>query len=908
MIALLITIGIAFLPSAQAQLPIYDTIKEKVELETNTEKTELAIQRFTLGIYYDAPLNTLDNNKNPIRFDMEKEEFVDYSLQNDLEEMCGKNDEQSTMYIVCIQVQDKLKTVAERNSWLRSLGRDLQAITSGYEAGVDGYPGKAVDVIAKLPGINYLWRATNDPFITPILETLTRARPWPQGYADEVKEKAKAVISELDDLKDTWQDKEDDSEFTAAIWRYRHGVRYVKNAEGEDCEEENEKLDEYITCLQENDDPDYCEATYGDNKPDPSMIMLQRRWCDLEEKMEDLIEVLERDNVDVASDEQVIYPTYTDKPKNAAIWMRHDDVGLQWYLPLEPVQATLFHPKYAECIDDGTDIATCAERFSEYLIRGGRYPAKLGEDERVQQPNLTGGGDVPALPDDVEEDEIRRRNAIVPEPELGKGICSHPFAKRGYLCRSIESEACDITQQQEEGLRRIGTGGIVLTRCEPERFHGDTARTTSGPNVCGVGGWREYVSQNIVRDTPQKQPDMVPPACANCWIDVECKEECVQGDNSLAKTEYAKRNGNVIEVCIPNNPQPKGEAYYLLMHELIHAQQICHESNLDSYKRVGLTLPSYEKAQACCAAEREAYLTQCKLMALDGILEKAGISIDQCASAYTNFSCSAHDQDPSDNEYVCTNDGVNYNAISARINEVRVEMADELDLPTTCAQALEHPRIQAIYNSLIPSCNPACAVEYQNTIGNNLCYAAQCIEETHEFARDIPGRVGLTELSQSFPWDACSNPDPEIGAFEVPAALTGPKFPPYRPEELLQQLDIALCQINGLPALSPPILCGFDPLSRLALPVTTQAENAISLLEGPREYNAAALSIQRAASAVGSRVATDMFTQYMRPAARSFADLLSTMYDVFEQVGDISFPDTMCPRYAGEYFSCQQLQ
>ncbi len=914
--SLLLSIGLLLTPHAYAQeasTDIYSKIRERVEQEFNTEEADLTAQRFSLGVYYDHPLNTTSSADETVQFDLLDEGYVDLSLQQRVLRMCGNQEDRNNQYTTCIQAQRMLRQAVDQTIWSQALGRELQAIASGYEAGIEGYPGKTIDVIAKFAGIAHMWRATNDPFVSPILEVLTRARPWPQGIAGQIENKAKEAESAINSLEiqsnttlseDEVIEKTDRTQVTAAIWRYRHGVRYVKEHEGDSCEQFNSELDTYFNCVQATGDEALCNADFGANRPDPSMAMLQQRWCNVENQLEELSDLIQQDQVEVGNDEHIIYPSHINKEKNIYIWMRRDDVGLQPYIPLEPVQATLYHPDYGDCIEN-RNIRDCYEDFSQYIVRGGKYPSKLGDEQRRQQPSIMGGGTVPDTPADAEERDVRSNNSIVKEPDEGDGICSHPFGKRGYLCRNIEYEACDLTAEQQEQLLDAGTGGIVLTRCEPERFYDDVARRVSGSNICGIGGWRETVPENLVEDTPEKQPDMRVPACSKCWVDVVCQDECSNGG---AFTYYEKRNDGIIDVCVPNNPPGKGDALYLLAHELIHAQQICHESNLQSLDRAGLTTAAGQGAAACCASEREAYFVQCKLMALDGILDAAGVTIDQCASAYANFSCQAHDENTNDDEYVCSNDGINPGLVSDAINSAKEEIADLINLPSTCAEALNHPRIRALYNSMPPSCEPGCEAQYQNTIGNNLCYTGQCMEETHEFARDIPGRVALSEVEQGFPWDACERPDPKLGDFEVAPALTGPKFPLYRPALLLQQLDMELCQINGLPASTPPVICGFDPRERLGLPPLNLLQAAGDLALQPEQYDATGLGIQYSAAAIASRVTTDMFIQYMKPASRHLADLLNTMFDVFNGVGELEFPQTMCPRYTDENFSCDQLQ
>lgn len=891
MIIPLLLIGLIATPVHAQEEPktLYMKVKDLVEQESGGDETELAIQRFVLGVYHDSPVKTNLKDGGPTPFRLEKEENADQSLRLQMRDMCG-DPALRTDHGACLAAQESIVELIERNNWHRRLGRELQTIASGYEMGIDGYPGKYIDVISRLGSVAQFWRAANDPLVHPILEVLTSARPWPEGKEDAIQQKAKEITDDLKDLVRTWtpeggdeeDKKHDDTALVAAIRRYRHGVEYVQQHEG-DCA----------------DAPEF--------PSDPANVWIERRWCEIEDRMKELLELLQENDLEIGNDEHVIYPSVINEKENIYIWMRNDDVGLQWFIPFEPLQAALYHPNYGDCVE-GSSPADCYDTYSDSLVRGGEYPRKIsGANETIRIGIRATVGDASGeaggeftLPNGDPDD-----GRVVPEPEEGEGICSHPFSKRGYLCRSIESENCSLTEAQKQQLIDAGTGGIVLTGCQPESFKDDVLRRSSGPDICGIGGWRNEVEGNMPKDTPEKQEDMRPSECAPCAVDVVCSPDC-DGKTSYGFAKPEKRNG-VIEICIPEEPEVTGLAYYLLAHELTHAQQICKESDLQSYDRAGLTVDDTdEKIASCCAVEREAYFVTCKLMALDGILERADIPLDQCANALANNTCGKLDETPDDDDYACTSDGIDPEVINTEIGNAIAELTEEglLDAPSTCTEAMEDPRIKTYYNSFPLSCSPGCQAKYQNTIGNNLCYTGQCLEETHEFARAHPGRMGLTSTDEDFPMDSCELPDPKLGEFEVPPALMGPVFPKYNPALVMQQLDLALCQINGLPAKTPPIVCAFDPLKRLNLPPISLGQSVEDLALQPEQYDLTGLGIQYAAQGIGARITGDMFAQYMQIGARNFADLLNLTHHLFNSVGELKFPGTMCPRFASDSFVC----
>ncbi len=873
MIRILFLIGSLLLPVAYAQEEtLYLKIKHAVELESQTKETELPLQRFALGVYYDHPVLTSTEEGTTVEFEMEKEEYIDSALLALPWQICADQKDRKNDFATCFQVQNVLQQIVKRTLWHRKLGRDLQSIASGYENGIDGYPGKSVNIIGKIASIAHLWSAANDPYVTPIVQSLTRARPWPEGKQDAIELTAEEIIDMLFAMKRTWNKKEDTTEMTAALWRYRHGVSTVIAREG-DCEEAEQRR--------------------------------SKRSCALEEKMDVLLNLLRTDIGETGDIGEVLFPSYFDTKRNIYVWMRSDDVGLQSFIPLDPVQDALTPPEFDDCVEAGTAIRTCYDTYKDMIVRGGMYPSKVGAGLRSEQPHLgvsvAGEGSPGASEEDFEEN--MRRNSVIEEPGETEGICSHPFGKRGYLCRSVVRESCDLTDPERQQLAEAGTNGIVLTRCQPERFKDDIDRTTSGPDICGRGGWRETVQENLVEDTPERQPDMLPNACAACAIDVVCSDQC----DPDRPSSYRRKNG-VIEICLPNISDAAGKTYYTLVRELVRAQQACNESAYDTQKRTGAIDPEKKDPAACCAAERPASFAQCTLMAGDGILEQAGISIDQCAGAFANIGCAAHDDNPNDDDYVCTNDGVDPESIADAIDDALVAPGRTLNLPLTCSESIKNPRIQAMYNSLPLVCRPGCPSQYQNTVGNNLCFTGQCLEESFEWSRIIPGRMGVTTIDEDFPWDACVLTDPNLGRFEVPPALTGPKLPLYRPALLMQELDKALCQLNGLPSLSPPILCAFDPAIRIGLPPLSLIESALDIASQGKKLDETGFSIESAASAIGSRVATDMLTQYLRPAAGNFADLLGSLQRILSRVGELQFPTTMCPRYTANPLFCSTLQ
>ena len=857
---------------AESGETLYTRIRAAVSDEVNTQTSELAVERFAAGAYYDHVVETSvkDDSGGPDT----TEDFpvlgkdVDLALQKAKLELCG---EKHNMPGPCFEVQTILEALVKRATWVRSLGRKLQTIASGYEAAMYGYPGGMIDISLRLASIPTLWRAGNDPFVTPIVPSYIRALALPNK--DTTEQKIKDVISSMkSDLIRTKGTKKDDTDFIAAVWRYRNGVKYVKYREGD------------------------CSAGTPPTKPDRTND--ERRFCQIEDK---LIEIHDQIMAAVTIDppkqsqEQVLFPSVIDKKLNVMVWIRDDDIGLEFVVATTPMQVSLFKPSYSDCVDGDDNPEDCDPEHS--LILGGNYPASLdGSGSRVQ------------------------------EPKENEGLCSHPFSRRGYLCRPIESEACDLSAEDKEKVKSAASSssssskGISLTECAPERFIDDVARRVSGSDVCGIGGWRGTIDENVVKDDHTLQLDMKPNSCAACAIDVHCEDEC-DGQTGYALTKITKANG-VIRICMPRKFDDTGNVEYLLAHEIVHAEQACQQSDLQSVERIGQLsdadgdgeLNEAERKQAaaaCCALEREAYFAQCQMMAQDGILDLIGFTIDQCGSDFANSSCKGLGEVKDGKKLnACTNDGVNFDTFFDMLQDALKKKKATLTAPKTCDAFVDNPtaRVKAMYDSVPMTCSPGCQSKFANTIGNNLCYTGQCVEQTHEFARPIPGRTPLTENDQAFPFDSCELPDPKIAAVAAPPALTGPKLPVYNPAQLLTELDTELCQMNGLPARTPPVICGFDPSRRIILPLMTGVESVDSLHQQPAEFAVANFGLQEAGASLGAMRVNDMYDQYLRPAARQFADLLDMARTTLATLGKTPFPAAMCPRTVDGNDLCKDMK
>jgi hypothetical protein len=125
----------------------------------------------------------------------------------------------------------------------------------------------------------------------------------------------------------------------------------------------------------------------------------------------------------------------------------------------------------------------------------------------------------------------------------------------------------------------------------------------------------------------------------------------------------------------------------------------------------------------------------------------------------------------------------------------------------------------------------------------------------------------------------------------IPAAI-----PPYRPGLLLKQIDTALCQSNGLPPLTPPILCSFDARRRLLLPLGDLFGMSLNLFDQSNAQESTALGIQSLSDALGARIASELFSGYLQGSARGLGDITYNAAELLKNFTKVKFSPEMCPR------------
>jgi hypothetical protein len=192
-------------------------------------------------------------------------------------------------------------------------------------------------------------------------------------------------------------------------------------------------------------------------------------------------------------------------------------------------------------------------------------------------------------------------------------------------------------------------------------------------------------------------------------------------------------------------------------------------------------------------------------------------------------------------------------------------------------------------------CYPGNTANYINTIGNSMCYAGQCIEQSLELHRIVSGRQPFTAMGEAYPFDPLIKEQKLSGIFAMPSPQTLGTLPRYTPERIVKMLDTALCQKNGLPPLTPPTLCMFNARKRLDFPLLTFAQITNNLLLQENESTKSIFDLQNLGTGIGTRIGTALYEGYLKVSVRSLADTIRIANDFLTAIQTVEFPDQMCP-------------
>jgi len=874
-----------------------------------------------------------------------KEADISAILRDEWTDVCGRLEghEGPANRLDCLTIVERVRRLASDEMRVRKLGRLLQAEASGYELPISDLPGRSAQVAADLRGILNIWGAGGGAVATSQSGTMVRVT----SLAPRIKANPALYRQLLGDVGSALTTL-DGEERVAAVWRYQYGVRLVRNERAPrfpaphtyTLSDSGPGTERQFLFHRWDDDPDlegkllavWQEMLAAAADPrffTPPLRSGETALLVFPEELQNLL------------------------PGNILLWARIDadsihpmgDVGLQWHVPLEPVLPSLTHGEQpilggtyppapvknamsgstAPSLPvDGDGLCTSPAGMRGYLCRPidppdatERCPAPADlpphtislvwcKDEQSGAPE----GEWCCMRD---ENRCRYAASAVSCTQAGGSPsgspagcvangCPEPPVNPMWCCVPGEGAQCKRTINSTECSLQGGSPSVDATGCRANGcvMPADESRfTAAGADVC--------------REIPYLHPEASSSDAVQhtCQLNIQCAPGCSVPANNSAIT-YGKGADGTVNICLMEQ-SPDINNTYLLYHELVHAQYYC---GLPPGTTVYREIPagaSSEVAAAiresndvlCCEHEGTAYRAQCDLMERDGVFAAAGGSMDgiplnaeTCAEVWTDSTCRQRE-------------GGKGCYLSRAYPEAFVQkmfhLADNpAQVPATCSSlvtrvdgktTITDPRAAGFAEAIDAGtavCDPESVSRYDSRIGSHLCFIGQCVEQSLERHRVLPGRTPSVVADSVAPWDDPFTGTP-LGALLMQPPLTLTRFPSYRPELLLRTMETALCQAQGMPPRTPPILCALSAQRRLSFEQGIGWEAAWGLLQQTKEQQETDTDLLSLSPALGARAGTALYARYLEESSRSFALLLRTAADLLADMTTISFPTQMCP-------------
>ncbi len=664
----------------------------------------------------------------------------------------------------------------------------------------------------------------------------TAPRALPAVYTAVVNEQAleKSIEALGEALDDLVGDDDSTDRIAGAAERYRWGLGVVVRREGEKC---------------------------AAKILDPELRYLFERPCGVEDALRAYGKAVRNDPR--YTGDLLLYPLH-DIPGKAkelgvSVWVRGDDVGLTADAAGEPMHIAL----------DCKGVDNPGKRCKDDVTLGGTYPP----------------------------DPLWAASATP--------LCNDPVLKAGYLCSTALQTTCFPAEFQEGNPET----GLTIVPCMSPPLKNFLSFSNSGPDMCEVGGWVTAQPQpigrdkqgNVLADSAELQPELHPASCMQCVPDAYCASKCEEPTVPVSGTQR-------VPLCIDEDVGAFSR--YILISQLVAAQRVCGSDIATDPRTSG-------EGDSCCPASYNGQLAACNAMAQDGVLKD---DVRTCAAILSSLECTGWlpscldgTLSPAQCSFVvkqnpqsCLQKGVTVNAADlVKGIRDRVTAKDLLyPPPTTCAAAVaelnpasQSPdgRLLRMESSLQDVCNPGCAVAYGASIGNGMCALAQCTEQSLEEHRIDPGRSGAQTEDSAFPWEGMRGTGgPVLDA--IRAGWLSTPLPERSLLTMLRTLDAAVCQVNGLPPLTPSSRCLFQTVRRTnqpALPIRAVAEgigDQRKELQVPQEHAEAAIA------AVGMREGRQLLRGVLNQQLPVLSALVQSAADQLKLLGQVRFPSQMCPR------------
>lgn len=458
-----------------------------------------------------------------------------------------------------------------------------------------------------------------------------------------------------------------------------------------------------------------------------------------------------------------------------------------------------------------------------------------------------------------------------------RGLCLIPIAADGHLCRAPtgETSPCRTTVGPQAGT-------IILAACAGDEE--STKLTPAGPLACEDLDW------HLGGFSPDDQ----------CQPELKCDPVCNDNSGTPNPEEefhvYSKVDQNGQEAIVRGCMKTGDRLLpgYRALQAGAGLRLICESQN-----NVALSdlLPPEELEVVCCSQISEMATVMCRAMEEDGVftegneraVSKGGepLSVGTCAMAFAIDSCGPSCGGPLPAGYL--------DELIERANKNPAGRATE------CEEAVneEEGRLRALLyeaETINESCSPDRLVEMDNTILANTCYADRCLEYSLKLHNLTPAFGALTTFDAQTPLSPAVFPrqEPEE-AIEVAPLLPDRLPTDYSPGEIAKNFDIGVCQINGLPPLTPPVLCAVDPLRRLTLPMVEPFGQQANLDQQIGDLALDQSIFRLSGLPAGIRLGDDLFLETLRPVIQELNDSVEGTVRLLNELPDIEFANELCP-------------
>ena len=923
---------------------LYDLVREDVATDLDLTSTEKDITNFIHEVIKQKLMEkgvaaSEAENMSPTTED------IDAILKDEWTGVCArmkeKDVEEYGNVFGCQLLVDQVKRIASDEERIRMLGRSLQSAATSYELTVSDLPSRTMQFANDLHGIVSIWTAGKGAVQSSVNGPLSR-------FVAIDEDAFRPLLQNVGDVLTQMQSDIGPEQPTAAIWRYQYGVRFVRE----------DRTPRFPAPYIDGESGPGTERQYLFKRWNTGSYDLESPMLELWDAVVDLLNDPDVFKTPLEKEETayLLFPLsllHETLPKNVILWARIDgnqdgnfpmgDVGLQWEVPLDPVMPSLVaegggpilggrYPPNPERDENGKTIPVdgrglCSMPAGQrgYLCRM-YVPLQIGDHCPV--PENTSADAITLLSCKSYEDKLDttgvwcctggagkcRYKLTNEECEDGGGIprlsplgceelgCEIPKLDPVWCCLPNQGRQCTQKINEDECTLE---GGTPLDDPESCVDHGCRAPTEEQRTT--------PASSDVCRETDykiQKSAGAIDTEYA-CKLRIICAESCDSDYGAPSKTKLKEGDGTIV-ICINN--ETALPATYWLHHELAHAHFLCGQPpEWTPFKEVPAGASPEERKNielqnnaACCEAEGAAYRAQCERMERDGafkneVIDGIPLTAESCAEAFVNlapFGCKAQGMGEC---YVSRKYPADF---IARLENIGA--SNPADVPTTCSELIvkqngktvaTDPRVRDFIEEIESdpfACTPGRLSKYENRIGNNACFLGQCVEQSIELHRTMGANTPSVVQEPYAAWDDPLSGTP-LGNIVLNAPLQQARLPLYRPGLLIQTMETALCQSQGLPPLTPPILCAIRAARQLSYQQLTPFSTTIGMTEETGEQLLTEDDLLRVTPAVGARIGTNLFSTYLTETTRSFADLLTTAAQLLEELKKLRFPVDMCP-------------